>query len=94
MLKANWSKPLPEVIQKVNAVLRGWVNYFRIGNSTRAFHRVRWYVEKKVRRFVMKRKKRRGFGWKRWSREDIYRNWGLFNDYRIRYVYLKAAPVR
>ena len=26
-------KPLKEVIQAVNAVVRGWVNYFRIGNS-------------------------------------------------------------
>lgn len=92
VLKANRSKPLPEVICSVNAVIRGWVNYFRIGNSNSTFNNVRNDIEKKVRRFVMRRKKLKGFGWTRWSREDIYQKWGLFNDYRIRYVCPKAAP--
>ena len=94
VLKANRSEPLPEVICSVNAVIRGWVNYFRIGNSNSTFNKVRDDIEKKVRRFVMKRKKLKGFGWTRWSREDIYQKWGLFNDYRIRYVCPKAAPAR
>jgi RNA-directed DNA polymerase len=93
-LKASWAKPFNEVITTVNAVIRGWVNYFRIGNSNRTFCKVRDYIEKKVRKFVMKRKKLKGFGWKRWSREDIYQKWGLFNDYRIQYIRLKAAPSR
>jgi RNA-directed DNA polymerase len=93
-LKAHWNKPLAEVIQAVNAVIRGWVNYFRIGNSARTFRAVRYEIERKVRKFVMKRQKRRGFGWKRWSREEIYQKWGLFRDYRIQYVFPKAAPTR
>jgi len=94
VLKAHWNKPLAEAIQAVNVVIRGWVNYFRIGNSARTFKVVRYEIERKVRKFVMKRQKRRGFGWKRWSREEIYQKWGLFRDYRIRYVLPKAAPVR
>ena len=94
VLKAHYDKPLEEVIQAVNAVIRGWVNYFRIGNSNDTFGKVRNFIEKKVRRFVMKRKGRKGFGWKRWSREEIYQKWGLYNDYRIRYLYPKAAPSR
>jgi RNA-directed DNA polymerase len=93
-LKANWSKPLNEVLQSVNAVTRGWVNYFRIGNSYSTFCKVRRDIEMKVRKFIMKRKKLKGFGWKRWSREDIYGKWGLYNDYQIRYVYSKVAPNR
>jgi len=93
-LKANWNRPLPEVIQAVNLVVRGWVNYFRIGNSARTFQVVRYEIERKVRRFVAKRQKRRGFGWKRWSREEIYEKWGLYRDYRIQYLYPKAAPAR
>jgi RNA-directed DNA polymerase len=91
-LKANWNKPLNEVIQTLNIIIRGWVNYFRIGNSNSTFDKVRNYIEKKVRRFVMRRKKLKGFGWKLWSREDIYQKWGLYNDYRIRYIPLKATP--
>jgi RNA-directed DNA polymerase len=94
VLKAHHDKPLKEVIQAVNRVVRGWVNYFRVGNSSSTFDEVRSFIEKKVRRFVMRRKGRKGFGWKRWSREDIYKKWGLYNDYHIRYLYLKAAPGR
>ena len=94
VLRFHHDKPLEEVIQAVNAVVRGWVNYFRIGNSNRTFCKVRDFIEKKVRRFVMKRKGWKGFGWKRWSREELYEKWGLYQDYRIRYLYLKAAPSR
>ena len=58
------------------------------------FLQVRNYIEKKVRKFVMKRKKLKGFGWQRWSREDIYQKWGLYNDYRIEYIRPKAASAR
>jgi RNA-directed DNA polymerase len=92
VLKAHHDKPLKEVIQAVNAVVRGWVNYFRIGNSSSTFDTVRHFIEKKVRRFVMRRKGLKGFGWKRWSREEIYEKWGLYNDYQIRYLHPKAAP--
>lgn len=93
-LKANWNKPLKEVIQTVNAIIRGWVNYFRIGNSNSTFSKVRNYLEMKVRKFVMRRKKLKGFGWRKWSREEIYGEWGLYNDYRIRYIYPKTNPSR
>ncbi len=36
----------------------------------------------------------KGFGWKVWSREEIYKKWGLYNDYQIRYIRLKATPSR
>jgi RNA-directed DNA polymerase len=94
VLKAHHDKPLKEVIQAVNAVVRGWVNYFRIGNSNSTFYKVRYFIEKKGRRFVMRRKGRKGLGWKQWSKEEIYGKWGLYSDYQIRYLYLKAAPGR
>jgi RNA-directed DNA polymerase len=94
VLKAHHDKPLKEVIQAVNAVVRGWVNYFRIGTSNSTFYKVRYFIEKKGRRFVMRRKGRKGLGWKRWSKEEIYGKWGLYSDYQIRYLYLKAAPGR
>lgn len=94
VLKTNWNKPMKEVIFSVNAVVRGWVNYFRIGNSTSTFNKVRDDIEMKVRKFVIKRKKLKGLGWKRWSKAEIYQKWGLYNDYRIRYIPLKAAPAR
>jgi len=43
------SRPVKDVIAVINPVLRGWVNYFRCGNSSRCFHYVWHWVEKKSR---------------------------------------------
>ncbi|WP_434732515.1 group II intron reverse transcriptase/maturase [Wolbachia endosymbiont of Zygogramma bicolorata] len=42
------SQPIKRVIHDINPILRGWVNYFRIGNSGRKFNYVKHWVEKKV----------------------------------------------
>lgn len=88
------SQPIDRVIELINPVLRGWVNYFRVGHSSRCFGYVKDWVEKKVRRHLMRNRKRTGFGWDRWSSQWIYRNLGLFSDYRVRYIETKALPVR
>jgi RNA-directed DNA polymerase len=44
---------------------------------------VKDWVERKVRRHLMRARNRPGFGWKRWSREWIYTTLRLFNDYRV-----------
>lgn len=81
------SQPIEWVINKINPILRGWVNYFRIGNVSRCFSYVKWWVDLKIRRHFMRARLRRGFGWKRWSSEFIYRDLGLFSDYGIRYIH-------
>lgn len=75
-----------EAVGRVNEIVRGWVNYFRIGNSADALQAVQYYVERKVRRFAARKSKRSGFGWKRWSKQVVYGDWGLFDDYRVRYL--------
>ncbi len=88
-------QPIKRVIHDINPILRGWVNYFRIGNSGRKFNYVKHWVEKKVRRNLMRaRKAKKGFGWKKWSSEWIYKTLGLYSDYRIRYYKPKASPVQ
>ena len=78
------SQPIDRVIYQINPILRGWVNYFRIGNSSRCFGYIKDWVEKKIRRFLMRARKRHGFGWNRWSRDWFYQSLGLFNDYGVR----------
>lgn len=85
VLRHNQHLPVRAVVGQINPILRGWVNYFRVGNSSRAFDKVKFHVERKVRRWAVKKLKRKGFGWTRWSRDVVYQGWGLFNDYRIRY---------
>ena len=86
--------PLVEAVAQVNSIVRGWVNYFRVGNSSAAFGKVKFHVERKVRRFVAKRSKRTGFGWKRWSSDIVYKKWGLFSDYHLAYSGAKARANR
>jgi RNA-directed DNA polymerase len=82
------SQLVSRVIELINPILRGWVNYFAVGHSSRCFSMVKDWVEKKVRRHLMRARKRRGFGWKRWSSEWLYGTLGVFNAYRV----LRMAP--
>jgi RNA-directed DNA polymerase len=90
------SQPVGRIIKVITPILRGWVNYFRIGYAGPWFNFIRDWVEKKIRRHMMGARKRKGFGWKRWSRQWLYDELELFNDYRIRRPALvpKALPVR
>jgi len=90
------SQPIDRVIERINPILRGWVTYFAIGDSSRCFGYVRDWVEKKIRRHLMRARKRQGFGWKRWSRRWLYDSLGLFGRYRVhrpKQLRLKALPV-
>jgi RNA-directed DNA polymerase len=78
------SEPAGRVVQLINPILRGWVNYFAVGHSSRCFSFVRDWVEKKMRRHLMRARQRRGFGWRRWSKRWLYEGLGLFNGYRVR----------
>jgi len=77
------SQPVDRVIQLINPIVRGWVNYFAIGDASRCFGYIKDWVEKKVRRHLMRSRNRQGFGWKRWSRRWLYDELGLFKDYRV-----------
>ena len=93
VFRKNVSQPVGKVIDEINPILRGWANYFRVGHSNRCFSMVKHWVEKKVRRHLMRSGQRSGMGWKRWSREWIYGTLGLFNEYRLgRGLLPKAQP--
>lgn len=77
------SQPASRMISKINPILRGWVNYFRIGTSSRTFQYIKDWVIKKVRRHLMRQRQRKGFGWSRWSNEWIYDKLGLYSEYKI-----------
>ena len=78
--------PVAKVVKEVvNPRVRGWVNYFRWGNSGRDLSYVGWQVNMKVRRFATRQrpKRRGGRGWTTWSSQEIYETWGLFHDYGV-----------
>jgi RNA-directed DNA polymerase len=85
IIQHGGATPAKELIKKINTSLAGWVEYFRVGNSSRAFSEVRDYLEMKVRTLLTRRKRRqkRSVGWRRWSNEYLYGVLGLFWDWKI-----------
>jgi RNA-directed DNA polymerase len=90
------SQPVGRVVEAINPVLRGWVAYFRMGSASRCFAYIRDWVERKVRRHMMRARGRKGFGWKRWSTEWLYKVLGLFGEYTVEHYVPppKALPCR
>ena len=87
-------QPTGRTVELINPILRGWVNCFAVGHSSRCFSLVKDWVEKKVRRHLMRARKQKGFGWKGWSRQWLYGELGLFNGYRVRRPEPKVQPAR
>ena len=92
MFRRHQSQPVGRVVQLINPVLRGWVNYFAVGHSSECFSFVKDWVEKKIKRHMQRARNRQGFGWTRWSREWTYNTLGLFKGYRVVRPALKAVP--
>lgn len=86
IIQLGGATPAADLIKRINASLAGWVEYFRVGNSSRAFSEVRDYLEMKLRTLLTRRKRRRkrSVGWRRWSNEYLYGVLGLFWDWKIR----------
>ena len=56
--------PVEEVVQDMNGFLRGWVAYFRYGNSAAHFERISFQARRRLALFVAKRHQRSSrYGW-------------------------------
>src|ERR671919_2931924 len=49
IIRHGGATPAKEVVQRINRALAGWVNYFRVANSSRAFGEGRDYLGMKLR---------------------------------------------
>ncbi len=57
-------RPVDETTGKINVFLRGWVGYFRYGNSAHHFDTISAYAAERLALLVAKRHKRsRDYGW-------------------------------
>ena len=85
VIRNGGAKPAKAIVKQVNALLTGWVHYFRVGNSSRAFGEIRDYTEMKIRTLLTRRKRRqkRSIGWQRWSNEYLYGVLGLYWDWKV-----------
>jgi RNA-directed DNA polymerase len=75
------SNTLPEVIKFLNRVIRGWRNYFRIGNCTLKFQQLDRYVRSRLEQWVRAKLGSRGH----WN-ELAFR--ALMTEHGLEYFYL------
>ena len=59
-IRKRLSNPLEEVVKYLNRVIRGWRNYFRIGNSTKKFQDLDRFVQQRLRQWMRSRQGARG----------------------------------
>jgi len=62
-----------------------------VGHASECFGFVKDWVEKKIRRHLLRARNRQRFGW-RWSGGWLYQTLKLFNGYRMVRPAPKAAP--
>jgi RNA-directed DNA polymerase len=89
-LKAGFRRARSQPVEALSAAItpqrRGWGHDVRSGHASRGLAMVRRWVERKVRRQVLRARNRRGFGWQRWSTVWRYHTLGLCADDRGRYL--------
>ncbi|MBM3271336.1 MAG: hypothetical protein FJZ01_27185 [Candidatus Sericytochromatia bacterium] len=75
----RWLLSIPEKrVEKINAIVRGWCGYFNQGPVGREYRIVRGYTERRLRRWLMKKHKRRGTGYRQYPDEHLYEKLGLY----------------
>ena len=94
IFRRHQSQPVSGVVQRINPILRGWVTYFAVGQSSRCFSFIRNWVEITLRRHWLRNRKRRGFGWWRWRWLRLSREVGVYLDYRVRPYRRAVASAR
>ena len=66
LTKRNWPLPFAERVQKLNWVIRGWINYFSIGSMKTAMEKIDAHLRTRLRAVI----------WKQWK-VPSKRQWGL-----------------
>jgi hypothetical protein len=65
--------PLPQLIKNLNSVARGWENYFRYRNCSRQLWNVKYYLEGRVRRHLMRKRGKSGWGYMIYTSDYLYK---------------------
>ena len=75
------------VVNDLNASLLGWTEYYRHTASSRRFRKVQGHANRRLRRFIMKKKGSRKNGYKELPDEKLYKDYKLVNvgAYRVQY---------
>lgn len=79
MTTPRWNYTSPEErVEKLNSFLRGWTGYFDQGPVMKTYGIVRKYAERRIRRWLMRRRKQRGTGYRQYPDKYLYEKLGLY----------------
>jgi len=72
--KTSWRAPIqPEqFVKQINTMVRGWTNYYLHTNASQAFRKLQRFINIRFRRYLHRRSKGRGYGWKHYPNSKLY----------------------
>ena len=69
--------PIDEIIERINPILRGWMNYFKFGNSSKVFHSIDSYIHERLALWLAKKHRKSGRRWKTDFTYEKYKKCGV-----------------
>ncbi|WP_044133671.1 group II intron reverse transcriptase/maturase [Verrucomicrobium spinosum] len=74
-----WHASEPEVRTLViNRKLRGWAGYFNQGPVFKEYRKIQAYTERRLRRWLMRRRQKKGTGYRQYPDKHLYEELGLY----------------
>lgn len=72
--KTSWKAPIqPEkFVEQINTMVRGWTNYYLHTNASQAFRKLQRFINIRFRRYLHRRRKGHGYGWKHYPNRKLY----------------------
>ena len=67
------------VVERLNPILQGWANYYRLGPVSPAYRAIDGYTTQRLRRWLCKKHKVQGRGTTRFPDQYLYEELGLVN---------------
>ncbi|MBL8299619.1 MAG: group II intron reverse transcriptase/maturase [Rhodanobacteraceae bacterium] len=75
---SRWSgKSVQSRIDEINPLLRGWAGYFDQGPVTKVYRHVQDYANRRLRLWLMRKRGRKGTGYRQYSDQFLYETLGL-----------------
>jgi RNA-directed DNA polymerase len=87
----EWSwLDVDEMVGRLNHIMRGWVNYFRMGTVSAAYRKVTAHARYRLRRWLVRKFGLRRSQWTRYSDRYLHDTLGLLRLQRLPYPPLEA----
>jgi RNA-directed DNA polymerase len=84
----NRHKPMPELVQGLNAILRGWMNYFHIPQVSycrKTFNRLQWHLHKSLYSHFRRKSQRVSKLYRRYGFDGIVKRFGMIDPSKFIY---------